>query len=485
MQRRRCISLVLFSLALALAATLVAMTLYLPQHTSSVAPMRPSARSARLATNFPGEERAFRVIGTLPSHAAAGIASLRATAEGDVVYIAVANYYGAQSAIYSFSTETGMIEHVQSIRSHMAHDWAAMPDIDGRAQLVLANYGSDVSLVFELRTDGTPSVVERPDCVDADARCSAWAHAGECARNPSFMSASCAHSCGCNESSAGPSPFAVVQVLHAPGACAAHYVRVTAADRHLLALATAANATHGVHVFEWSRTRERWEPLQALEVRGVAAFAHCETDAGGVVLVAAQWHTGRTFATRSQLFVLGSGQHGVFAPWASVATSGAHDAECFAIEREATSEQRLALGIANVRSDETQRVQSAVYWLDERGEHGRELQLAAAMDTAGAHDLEYIPPAGPRGGLLVVPNQGDGTHCNATTDVYSVRHTASGHLHLALVQAVPTGCATFAHHFVSRDGRLFLAVAVERIGDDPENMSSFSTSSLLLEYAHL
>ena len=38
--------------------------------------------------------------------------------------------------------------------------------------------------------------VEQGGCADRDENCAAWSESGECARNPEYMEANCAASCG-------------------------------------------------------------------------------------------------------------------------------------------------------------------------------------------------------------------------------------------------------------------------------------------------
>ena len=68
-----------------------------------------------------------------------------------------------------------------------AHVWAG---------IALAGYGNAAPLTsVEVEAGGVMTGERDPGCVDEHERCAEWAALGECAQNPSFMMASCIHSC--------------------------------------------------------------------------------------------------------------------------------------------------------------------------------------------------------------------------------------------------------------------------------------------------
>lgn len=404
----------------------------------------------------------FVPLATLPSHAAAGLASAN-TSDGRTLLV-LANFWGGTSHVFAFAG--GALTKLQELPTDMAHDWEIARLSDGRTHAIVANYGGAVSTVYQLSDPRVPppEPLPPPPCSDQHAACRDWQTAGECEHNPTFMRAQCQQSCG-SCAAPGAGPFVPVQLLPTEAASAAHHFVVRTAggpSRDFLLV-----AQRRVALFEFDPQAAQWRLFLQTNATGICEFASCEAPSGEAVLVFAQWHAGGTFRTASSVYAFDPAASQPLQLLQELPTLGAHDAECFTVEGGEGSETLLA--IANVRDDASQRVSSAIYRLD-----GRALVEAQRLDTVGAHDLEPLWAGGRR--LLAVANQGDGTSCNASVDVYA--HAPRG---WELLQSLPTGCCVYVHSFRDR-GRLLLGAAVERIGSEPAQADTYRTDSLVFEW---
>ncbi|KAL3932378.1 MAG: hypothetical protein SGPRY_000729 [Prymnesium sp.] len=150
-------------------------------------------------------------------------------------------------------------------------------------------------------------------------------------------------------------------------------------------------------------------------------------------------------------------------PLQELPSSGAHDVEFFF-----GSSQALWLLVANARDDSSQRVYSHLYSQTPKG-----FELKQQVHTTGAHDWDVMQVNEQL--LIAVANQGEGVSCsaNGTVGVFIFQSDE-----LVELEHIRTGCTVFARFFYS-DERVYLAVAVERVGDDATNQSSYDTQSLI------
>lgn len=487
-----------------------------------------------LVAAFPSLQRPhqqFVRTGELPTWACAGLGVVDGGAPGGGPLVATANYYG-DAAIFGLDTESAAHE-LQRVPPQagmrMAHDWEVARLDDATTLLIAAGDGH--SLVYLLRWPGAPRLpsVQLP-CTDDEPNCAQWATAGECERNAGFMHGSCAASCGACAPADDPTshPLQLVQRLETKGAAAAEHF--THGTRHFLAIATAADATHGVVVYEWSAAEARWALYHRLAVRGVAEFGSCALPNGRTLLGLATWHTG-SFTGDSILLEFdpsraadggaasaeeggdeeeGGGRGAAFREMQRIRTHGAHDIECFGLADDhphaampgaaepPPAPPSLHLAIANACDDASHAVATVVYRYDAARDAFDEVQR---LETLGAHDVELMTVGGDGGGgrasggasgsgggggarraqqLLAVANQGDGRDCDTgSVDVYTYDVAER---RFALLQRLRAGCATYAAAFSAPSGKLQLAVAIEREGADERNQSSYRTVSPVFEW---
>ena len=429
----------------------------------------------------------FVRVASLRSSAASGLASLP---DGDGgVLLALANYYG-DSSLFAFDPghlprragKKPTAREVQRVSTSAAHDWEALRLPDGTEQLVVANSEATYSVVLQRNDTRLRHALPPPRCFDTvGAQCADWKAAGECERNAHYMRRNCAAACGACDDFSGP--FVAVQKLETAGASAVHHFtrraeEEGAAPRHFLAVANyKAPEQRGVAIYEWNTKVTMWERFRWLEVGGVSEFCDCETDDGRLLLGAAVWFTG-SFETKSLLFEFDD-ESQQFRVVQTLATLGAHDLECFGAGGDGVAEQLLA--VANVRDGDSQLVESVIYRRATAAEGGsstggepmRFVEMQR-LPTRGNHDIEPMR-IGPHS-LLAIANQGDGVTCNSSVDIlyYTFKRFAP-------LQSLDVGCATYAHSFVAR-GRLFLAVAVERVGDDAADSATYNTESHVYEW---
>lgn len=133
----------------------------------------------------------------------------------------------------------------------------------------------------------------------------------------------------------------------------------------------------------------------------------------------------------------------------------------------------LLLLLANAKNDTNQNVESHVYLY-----HGGAFSLVQRLPTTGAHDWEAFEVGGQT--LLAVANQGNGANCSssASVGVYLLQPSSLGTAPLKWIDSLVTGCTTFVRSFQAGH-RMFLAVAVEREGDDPSK--GFRAQSVVFE----
>ena len=98
-------------------------------------------------------------------------------------------------------------------------------------------------------------------------------------------------------------------------------------------------------------------------------------------------------------------------------------------------------------------------------------------NTPGAHDLEVMHEEGRL--LLAIANQGDGISCDSgSAELYAYDAATQ---RFALRQRMRAGCATYVASY-RQEGRLRLAVGIERVGGDAANQSSYHTYSPIYEW---
>lgn len=460
-------STVLVALAL-VATTSICVPALLLQSMRS-ANSRSDRRLDRKAAQV-GSQR-FRHVASFPTNAAAGLAMTHGP--NGSIFIAAANFYGAHSSIFQFDPVTYRVELVQHIRTRNAHAAEAMA-FDGCVQFILLNFGSKHSTILQLQDTGTvlPPAAD-PDCVDSQPECSTWANAGECARNAGFMTESCSKSCGsCADDLGGHlphPPFQITQYLPAKGACAAHFFEHgrSLGDGTRLRRFLAIAREQGVDIHEW--LRGEWSLFTALEYEGPAELSHVVEPAGSILLSVATWYAHNSFESRSRIFRFDPTAAENLVLVSTLPTAGAHDVLLTRLRGRGAPEAATVLLVANARNDRVapnHLPSSAMYALGEK-----EVQLLQEIPTAGAHDIELISIEDRQ--LFVISNQGDGTHCNASSDLYEWDPIV---MHLNRSHQVAVGCATIARHIVA-DDRLFLAVGIERQGSDPRASESFRTNS--------
>ena len=456
------------------------------------------------------------------SSAASGLAVVAAD---DKWLLAVANFYGSSSLFALDPRAPGLSPRlVQQFATRAAHDWEVLSLPGGRLQLVGAEYDAPRSLVYEINASQPANVPSRqlegwPTCVDSDpAACTQWAASGECARNPSFMHASCAASCG--KCAALKGPLAAVQALDGLGGTAARHIRLPASareaqspsehqhERDLLLVANyKAAAGEGVALYEWrdgetehvvdDARDSQWQFVGHVDVPGAGEFTHCSIpQTGEQLIVASVWHTNGSFTGSSWVLAFetpdGVDASSPFdASWLvqrqALLTHGSHDAECF--HRGGDTYLLLASG----RHDSGRRdVPSMLYVYDWRRSRFVERQK---LQTVGAHDIELVSVAIPGGPdrssatdelLAVVANgaswnasaRGDGEVCDNAVDVY--RWDDLGRRFVSFQRLPVGGCATFVRAWRAPSGtaeRVLLAVAVERT-----TTGSFDASVLVYEW---
>ena len=266
----------------------------------------PVARNAE-----PQRRRSFARIAELDSDAASGLAAFM-DAEG-TSYVAIANYYG-DSALYEFQPISNSLRKLQTFLSAQAHDWEVVRLADGSTQLFLAETGADRSYIYQLN-DSAASARALPDkpvyaCADspdAAASCRGWSSSGECERNPAFMHAACAASCGLCERLRGP--LVALQQLPVDHASAARHFYVG----HRLFLGVAERSQ--VSFYEWAHLSTAaaashdsaegkggpWHLFDAIPVAGFCELAHMRLASGTHLVALAKVRVARRGTTRALL----------------------------------------------------------------------------------------------------------------------------------------------------------------------------------------
>ena len=455
---------------------------------------------ADLAEHAAGGERELRFeqIATFASEAASGVAAFEdATGQS---YVAVANYYG-RSDLFAFEPDQRRTRRVQHFLTKQAHDWEVIRLPDGSTQLLLSEYGADRSVVYQLN-DSTATlpaaqVVLCADAADTASSCERWRAGGECWRNPTFMHAACPARCGLCAGLDGP--LVPVQMLPTRGASAARHFAV--GRRHFVGV----TETGRVSVFEWSRLGggEPWRRFGEIPIDGICELAFVRMASGVHLLALATWHSRGSHIGESQLYRVDVDN--VAQPFSvvqAVPSMGAHDVEFVPLPfsqragraggsaggSAGSAEGGLLLLVANAKNNTHQHVESHVHLLQRGGKRGGkrggqrggqwgEFALVQRLPTVGAHDWEAFEADGHQ--LFAVANQGDGFDCSsASVGIYALDTAQLLTAPLQQIGSLPTGCTTFVRAFLAA-GRTFLAVAVERDGNEP--LKGFRTDSVIFE----